>query len=176
MSNTRSFYNQPVRSLQHMLRTIALNGGDIDLLIPNGVYDPQTQAAVSQFQRSHGLPVTGVADRKTWAEIVRAYDASLVMVSPAQSITFDLQLDFPPDSTVYSPLVHLAQCMLHLLAEVYSSVFKPEQSGRMDEITRESLRNFQQLSGLPMTGNLDKQTWKHLALHYSAAAARSGSR
>lgn len=172
----QQFYNQPVRSLQWMLRTVAQHTGDIDLLIPNGIYDPRTQAAVSQFQRSHGLPVTGVTDRKTWEAVVRAYDEALVGISPAQSIHLDLQLAFPIDETRYSPLLHLAQVMLYFLARETGSVLQPEQTGHMDEITRQALRDFQQLCTLPMTGALDKHTWKQLALHYSAAIARDALR
>lgn len=169
MNTSRQFYNQPVRSLQWMLRTIAQHTGEIDLLIPNGIYTPQTQAAVSQFQRSHGLPVTGVTDRKTWEAIVRAYEEALVHVSSAQPIHLDLQLDFPPNSTQYHPLTQLAQCMLHFLAHRTGSILQPTPSGTMDDITSQALADFQQLCGLPMTGTLDKKTWKHLAQHYSAA-------
>ena len=176
MNTSRQFYNQPVRSLQWMLRTIAQHTGEIDLLIPNGIYTPQTQAAVSQFQRSHGLPVTGVTDRKTWEAIVRAYEEALVHVSPAQSLHLDLQLDFPMDGSRYNPLVHLTQTMMYFLAAETSSVLQPEQTGLMDEITRQALLDFQQLNALPMTGVLDKHTWKHLALHYSAAAAHDAIR
>lgn len=176
MTEPRQFYNQPIRSLQWMLRTISQHTGDIDLLIPNGVYDPQTQAAVSQFQRSHGLPVTGVTDRKTWEAVVKAYDEALISISPAQSIHLDLQLNFPIDEHRYSPLVHLAQAMLYFLAAQTSSVLQPEQTGLMDETTRQALRDFQQLSALPMTGVLDKHTWKQLALHYSAAVAHDAIR
>ena len=160
MNTSRSYYNQPVRSLQQMLRTVSQHTGDIDRLIPNGIYDPQTQAAVSQFQRSHGLPVTGVVDRKTWDALVKAYEEALHTVSPAQPIHLDLQLDFPPNSTQYHPLTQLAQCMLHFLAH---------RTGSMDDITSQALADCQQLCGLPMTGTLDKKTWKHLAQHYSAA-------
>lgn len=176
MNTSRPFYNQPIRSLQWMLRTVSQHTGDIDLLIPNGIYDPQTQAAISQFQRSHGLPVTGVTDRNTWEAVVRAYDEALVHTAPAHPIHLDLQLDFPIDESRYNPLVHLAQAMMYFLAAQTSSVLQPEQTGRVDETTRQALRDFQQLSGLPMTGALDKHTWKHLALHYSAAVAHDAIR
>lgn len=172
MSQERILYNQPVRSLQWMLRHIAQHKGDIDLIIPSGIYDPPTQATVSQFQRGHGMPVTGVADRSTWDAIVRAYDDALHFTTPIQSIQMDLQVNLPPVAGTYSPLLHMAQVMLFFLAEEYQSVFRPEQTGYMDEITGQSLSDFQSLTGLPITGTLDQQTWNHLTLHYSAAVAR----
>lgn len=175
MSQDRTFYNQPVRSLQWMLRTIAQHDGDLDLLVPNGIYEPHTQAAVSKFQRSHGLPVTGVTDRDTWEAVVLAYDDALIMVSSAEDVLLDIQTDFPPKPGVYSPYLHLAQSMMHFLAEEYHSVFRPEVTGYMDEMTGHSLSDFQQLAGLPMTGKLDKPTWRHLTLQYSTATAKNRS-
>ena len=175
MSQDRTFYNQPVRSLQWMLRTIAQHDGDLDLLVPNGIYEPVTQAAVSKFQRSHGLPVTGVTDRDTWEAVVLAYDDALIMVSSAEDVLLDIQTDFPPKPGVYSPYLHLAQSMMHFLAEEYHSVFRPEVTGYMDEMTVHSLSDFQQLAGLPMTGKLDKPTWRHLTLQYSTATAKNRS-
>ncbi|PSN77399.1 hypothetical protein C8B47_22300, partial [filamentous cyanobacterium CCP4] len=34
--------------------------------IANGIYDATTQAAVREFQRVNGLPVTGIVDAATW--------------------------------------------------------------------------------------------------------------
>ena len=60
--------------------------------------------------------------------------------------------------------------MLMVLSDVYKSVAEPTHSGILDEPTSDSLSTFQILSGLPMTGTLDKHTWKHLALQYPLAA------
>ena len=48
----------------------------------------------------------------------------------------------------------------------------PGRTGILDEATAQSLAAFQSLSDLPQTGELDKQTWKHLALHFPLAANR----
>ena len=69
-----------------------------------------------------------------------------------------------------NPNLYLAQGMLLVLHETYKSVGHPSMSGILDEPTADSLASFQRLSGLPMTGNLDKHTWKHLALQYPLAA------
>ena len=46
----------------------------------DGIFGPQTQAAVESFQRAQGLTVTGVVDAKTWAQLfggrVLFYDRS----------------------------------------------------------------------------------------------------
>lgn len=171
MRQARTFWNQPICSLQWMLRTIAQYEGDMDVLVPSGIYEPLTQIAVSKFQRSHGLPVTGVTDYNTWNKVVQAYDEAIVMISPAQSIDPEYQAVFPPAEGQYSPYLHLAQCMLFFLANFYHGVFQPETTGYMNETTRQSFSDFQRLCALPVTGRMDKRTWKYLALHFAAATA-----
>ena len=65
--------------------------------------------------------------------------------------------------------------MLAVLADVYHSVSKPSQSGVLDDITSDSLASFQMLSGLPMTGNLDRLTWVQLSQQYPLAANRAAA-
>jgi hypothetical protein len=68
------------------------------------------------------------------------------------------------------PNLYLVQAMLTVLADYYGSIARPEFTGILDHPTADALSSFQELSGLPMTGNLDKHTWKHLALQYPLAA------
>lgn len=171
-----SFVGQPIRSLQTMLRFIAAARGLDTSVVPDGVYGPQTAAAVSRFQRSVGLPVTGVTNQATWQRIVAAYEPSHTRVTSAQSINATLK----PDQTVCreeeNPNVYLAQAMLTVLAQVYVSVLPPAMSGKIDLPTSKSLESFQVLSALPMTGELDRITWKHLSLHFPLASSLQKTR
>ena len=56
------------------------------------------------------------------------------------------------------------------MSGIYGSISDLTVTGILDDATEDALFVFQQLSGLPATGRLDKQTWKHLALHYPLAA------
>ena len=49
-----SFVGQPIRSLQTMLRVLAQYDGKYASVVPDGIYGPQTMAAVAHFQRLHG--------------------------------------------------------------------------------------------------------------------------
>lgn len=53
-----------VRSLQYLLNTRGAR------LAVDGQYGPLTRAAVLAFQRSHGLPATGVVNAATWLRLV----------------------------------------------------------------------------------------------------------
>lgn len=164
-----SFIGQPVRSLQTMLRVIAESDPRHPSVIPDGIYGPQTMAAVSEFQKIHGLPVTGVTDQATWEAITAFHEPALISIDAAQSVEVILNPNQVIRRGERHPVVGLAQTMLLALAEVYGSIGTPTQTGILDEPTADSLSSFQMLSSLPMTGNLDKRTWKHLALQYPLA-------
>ena len=72
--NDADFYiGKPIRSLQTMLRVIAAADGTIPQVVPDGIYGPDTEAAVTAFQARSGLPPTGEADQATWNRVVDAY-------------------------------------------------------------------------------------------------------
>ena len=170
MRPSESFLGQPIRSLQTMLRVIAENDSSYETLVPDGIYGNATMSAVARFQRNHGMPVTGITDQDTWDAIVSEYEPALINVDEAQSIDVILSPGQVLRLGERSPYLYLAQAMLTVLAEVYGSVGTPAQTGILDHLTADSLASFQSLAGLPMTGNLDKITWKHLALHFPLAA------
>ena len=170
MRPPESFIGQPIRSLQTMLRVVAENDPRHIPVIPDGIYGPETLQAVSAFQRLHGLPVTGVTDQQTWEMIVAIYETALT----EQDSAYPLDIILNPSQIIRKGERHhhlyLVQSMLLVLSQVYNSVSQPSHTGILDSATEDSLASFQQLSGLPMTGQLDKHTWKHLALHYPLAA------
>ena len=167
MNQERQFYNQPIRSLQTMLRTISLFNDEYERIIPDGIYGPETQTAISTFQRNRGLPVTGITDRRTWEEIVRQYDEAVVSLSPAQPVDFEMRNELPYSRGDHSARVKMAQCMLCWIADRYACVCPPNDSGTMDEMMVNSVSQLQNLNALPVTGKLDKTTWKHLVLQFA---------
>jgi len=177
MRPNESFIGQPIRSLQTMLRVIAENDSTQPSVIPDGIYGSNTVTAVSSFQRRAGLPVTGVADQVTWEAIYAAYEPALVEVGEAQPLSIILNPGQIIRRGEQNPNIYLVQAILTVLSQVYAGITEPAISGVLDIPTSNSLSSFQQMALLPMTGELDKQTWKHLALHYPMAAniASSGN-
>lgn len=170
MRPDESFIGQPIRSLQTMLRVLAENDSSYETLIPDGIYGDATRSAVSRFQRKHGLDVTGITDQDTWDTIVAEYEPALVNINFAQPIEIVLNPGQILRRGERDVNLYLVQAVLMALSEIYGSIPTPSVSGILDDATADSLSSFQLLTGLPMTGQLDKQTWKHLALHYPLAA------
>ncbi len=170
MKPEESFLSQPIRSLQTMLRVLAEHDSRHETLIPDGIYGPATVSAVSKFQRLHGLPVTGVTDQATWEQIVLEYEPALVHITEAEALHIILEPNQVIRRGQRHPHIYLVQAILAVLDDAYASIGPVSHTGILDEPTSSALSNFQQLQGIPMTGNLDKRTWKALALQYPQAA------
>ena len=173
MRPDESFIGQPIRSLQTMLRTIAEDRPGYIRIVPDGIYGPETMSAVANFQRKHGLPATGITNQETWEAVVEEYD--LALISRTNAYPLDILLN--PGQILRKgerhPHLYLVQGMLIVLSEIYESIGRPGMTGILDGSTADALSSFQMLNGLPMTGQLDKKTWKHLALQYPLAANRT---
>ena len=176
MRPPESFIGQPVRSLQTMLRVIATRHTDLPSVIPDGIYGQHTSNAVSAFQRKYGLPITGITDQGTWEMIVSVYQPALIHVTPAQP----LQIILEPNQVIRRGEEHhsiyLVQAMLTAMARDYGSIPDPPISGILDSGTSDSLIAFQRLSGLDITGELDKITWKHIVNQFTLNAHRDSAK
>jgi len=171
-----SFVEQPVRSLQTMLRIIAEDDFRIPTVVPDGIYGPSTMNSVSAFQRLYGLPVTGITNQTTWDRIVAVYEPALVRVEKAEPIEIIME-----PGEVYrigdsNANIYLLQSILTQLAQENPSISQPDHNGVFDDPTSEALAAFQFLAGLPTTGELDKITWKFLVKQFTLSASRQASK
>ena len=99
-----TFVGQPIRSLQTMLRVLADHDGRYLRLVPDGIYGPETMAAVSRFQKNNTLPITGIANLETWEAIAQACELALIEVDQAQT----LQILLNPGQ-----IIHRGECSLY---------------------------------------------------------------
>ena len=171
-----SFVEQPIRSLQTMLRVISEDDPRLPTVVPDGIYGPTTMHSVSAFQRLYGLPVTGITDQQTWEKIVSVYEPALISVGPAEPIEIILQpgeVFRLGDSNAY---IYLLQSILIQLSNDNPTIVAPIHNGTFDNPTSEALAAFQFLAGLPATGELDKITWKYLVKQFTLSASRQANR
>ena len=170
MRPPESFIEQPVRSLQTMLRVLAEDDRSLPTVIPDGIYGPSTMTAVSAFQRKYGLPITGITDQFTWDTIVSVYESAVIRIGKAQPIEVLLDAGEVLRIGDSNPYIYLAQAMLIQLSENHSTILPPDVSGVIDTTTSDAILQFQKLSGLKETGELDRITWKHLVLQFTLDA------
>lgn len=167
MKPAESFIGQPIRSLQTMLRVISEFDGTVSTVVPDGIYGKETSAAVTEFQRKAGLPPTGITDQRTWEEIVAVYDDALISIGKAEPI----EILWDPNRVYISgdsgPTILLAQSMLLYLSQIHEPIPAPGHNGTLDGDTVRSISAFQEINALPLTGNLDKKTWKYLSRQFT---------
>lgn len=166
-----SYYvGRPVESMQTMLRFAAEGNNRLLPVVPDGVFGPNTMAAVTAFQRYYGLPATGVMNGATWERLVQTYQAQLVQQAPAEAMQpiLNPQQTMKPGESNYH--IYLVQAALRVLSSVYRGLPQTPVSGTLDASTVTAVRRFQDLCGLPVTGEVDRHTWRYLCRHYTLAA------
>ena len=170
-----SFVEQPIRSLQTMLRVIAEDDPRLPAVVPDGIYGPTTMNSVTVFQRLYNLPVTGVTDQATWEQIVAIYELAIIRIDQAAPIEIIMnpgEVFRLGDSNAY---IYLLQSILIQLSNKNPSIAPPDHNGILDNATSEALAAFQVLAGLHPTGELDKITWKYLVNHFTLSANRDAA-
>lgn len=66
----RGDHGDAVRFIQNQLAIYFMDPGNIyPALYADAIFGPKTQQAVRSFQSMVGLPITGVVDKLTWAQI-----------------------------------------------------------------------------------------------------------
>ena len=170
MRPSESFLGQPVRDLQTMLRVLSMQDARLPKIVPDGIYGPSTMQAVTAFQRQQALPVTGVADQQTWDAIVAEYELAIINIGKAQPIEVLINPNQVFRIGDANPYIYLLQGMLIQLSKDHPSIPLPTSSGVIDDDTADSVAAFQKLANLPVTGDVDRLTWKHLVLHFTANA------
>ena len=166
MIDETEFFEQPIKSLQQMLRTISFHDERIERLVADGVFGPETEAVVRSYQRSRGLPESGVADEETWNRIREEYIEILALENINEPPVFgDWRLAVEPG--IYHPHLYLTQSILTALKRELEDVPEVEHTGINDEKTTRALRWVQNRTGLNEDGVFDKFTWEMLnGLYY----------
>ena len=150
-----------IEELQQYLRTWQQRQQGYSDVPADGIFGPQTTAALRQFQQQSGLPDTGKADRETWDALAVA--GRPVFVQPEALCVF------PPDMAPLRPGdesdgVYFLQLMLQTLHSVYPNLPPVDTpSGVYTADTARAIAAVQRLSGLPETGVTDQDTWNAVA-------------
>jgi peptidoglycan hydrolase-like protein with peptidoglycan-binding domain len=154
-------YAQPlsqagVMAVQQRLKQNGAYGGPTD-----GVWGPESAAALEQFQRANGLQVTGQLNQATVATLGLNPADLLAVAPPGVAMT-----PVPSAEPLSRDAIRAVQSRLHQLGFY---------SGRIDGIwgpsMQASLQRFQQGRGLQATGQLNPATVTALGLDPNNLAA-----
>ncbi|MCQ2433071.1 MAG: peptidoglycan-binding protein [Clostridia bacterium] len=161
-----------LRELQTRLRRLSYTDNTIPTVSSDGLWGPQTEAAVRTFQRTRGLSETGQPDFETWNALLHAGEEDARHHSPCAALipvrnpaVFDTLSDRPE-------LVRMVQLLLRSVAEVCAFPHLVEVNGVYNEDTASAVAVVQQANGLVPTGRFDCDTWDALAVMYNLENAK----
>ena len=167
---------EEVRIIQYELNRIADNYPSIPKIpTVNGVYGPQTEAAVRAFQSIFNLNVDGIVGKATWYQIKAIYNAvkRLAEISSEGVSEEEAQAAFESelsegDTGVY---VRTLQIYLATLAFFDGSYPAVTVDGVFGPATRAAVEYVQRQAGLAVTGVVNRPTWAVLQNLYRDAIA-----
>ena len=162
-----------ILNLQTYLRAISFADSRIERVPIDGIFDSDTEKAVTSFQRTRGLEPTGIVDKATWDAIYEEFKR----ISEEQDRTEKYHF-FPTYPKNYeaelgeeSAFISLVQILLKELSVIYDTFEGIEVSGIFDQATEDAIKDFQKASGLPVTGKINLVTWNRLSRDFSNYAS-----
>ena len=156
-----------IRRIQVRLNRISRNYPSIPKIPEaNGIYGPDTEAAVREFQRIFSLTEDGIIGRATWYAIERIYNGVKQLSElNAEGLTPDDVRDILPrilqegDTGVD---VRELQYLLAFVGYFTQSLPVIDVDGVFGSATRGAVEQFQRQEGLEPSGIVDTVTWNRL--------------
>ncbi len=150
-------------TVQYYLALVAYFDDDIPVSNIRGPFSEANVETVKAFQRKRGLEPTGIVDRNTWNELVRAYNAILLNtppeikeagyeVYPGRVLTFGMRGD---DVTALQNLIIRAR-------EKDNTIPAVEVTGVFDDATNAAVRELQRRGGYRNTGAVGPVMWEYI--------------
>ncbi len=161
-----------VKVIQTELNRIARNYPAIPrIAYENGVFGTDTEAAVRKFQEIFDLNQTGTVDKSTWYKI-KQYYVGVKGLSDLVSEGVSIEEASVPYADVLrigveGVQVQTIQYYLNVLAYFNGNLISPPIDGIYGESTAQAVRQYQQFYGLPVTGEVDLNTWVSITGTYT---------
>lgn len=139
--------------------------------VNDGIFGPQTRAAVVAFQQIFGLTPDGIVGPGTWYEIVRLYTAVTSLSELRSQGQQFYSISWAPPSGLQvgdsGEKVRLLQYMLSVLSFHIPSIPPVSVDGIYGPATRAAVLAAQRRFGLPETGTVGAQTWNEIYAQYA---------
>ncbi len=156
-----------VKELQRRLRLLSHMDDRYLSVAVDGVYGPNTTAAVRAFQQAVGLSPSGTADERTVRALGELYHDYVQLTADPRAICPFPSPYFVMREGEHSTAVLVLQAMLTEICAPYTTLTPPVPSGVFDETTLACIKRWQTVLGLPENGEVDRFCWDRLADVYN---------
>ena len=157
-----------VIALQYFLTFIAEFNDFIPQVAIDGSFGPQTTNAVKQFQRSVGLPETGIVDKTTWDSLYSSFLTKYNSL-PAEYRT-SATAPYPGEPLTIGSSgesVTTLQRYLQLIGRTFPEIPEVEITGTFDIQTLNAVNAYAREFGLPERGDVNYVLWNSISNLYS---------
>lgn len=158
--------NVYVQEIQFFLQKIALFTDDVPTVKIDSSFGSATRSAVISFQKLAGLTADGIVGRVTWNALVRAYQDTLNVDVPSQSI----MPEYPGEALRIGSTgenVRIVQTALNAINQAQGNLSSIAVDGIYGNATSNAVRNYQQNNDLTVDGVVGRATWNSLRNVYS---------
>ncbi len=155
-----------ILELQGYLRNISRYDSDIPTVIPDGIFGDETTESIKAFQRKNSLEETGTVDFDTWNKLVAENKKAVFFFSePIQTAPIKIE-DFPLTEGKETHLNYNLNLMLSHLGRTFENFDILEIHSSFTPQTTAQVKSFQKVISVPLTGDVDKETWNSLSQLY----------
>lgn len=160
---------EQIKEVQTMLKTKGLYSGE-----PIGKLDPDTRAAIKTWQKDNGLRQTGTLNRATLEKMgialtdkqktIPVDENSYASANEPKTAKSNASMEGgeKPKRTIFRATKDQITEAQKLLKS--KSMYAGEETGKLDDPTREGLKKFQEANGLKVTGTLNQVTLEKMGI------------
>ena len=156
-----------VQLIQYFLNVLSVYYDSIPAVDINGILESETRAALIEYQKTVGLPTSGVIDQKTRETM---YNRVLGILRELPPTAIALPALIYPNIIFMEgsegPGVFVIQELLAFISTVVREIPTVEIDGIFGPETSASLIAFQRLYGLEADGIVDEETWNEIIRVY----------
>lgn len=156
-----------VRTVQYYLNIISYFNSALEPVPLNGIFDSATVDAVERFQRFYGLEQTGIVNDETWETIRRIYEETVSALPEGyQGDNAKLYPGYFLTKGQRSADVEDLQTYLSFIGRNIRAIPEIPVTGYFGDQTENTVRTFQRLYGIPVSGAVGPVTWAQIAKEY----------
>ncbi len=137
-------------------------------VVESSKMDKETKAAVKTYQGENGLRKSGSLNRATLEKMnITLTDAQKEIPIPASSyVAVKTSSTDAPDAKKRGPIfrANKEQIMETQMKLKTGGMYAGEQTGKLDDATREGIKKFQEVNGVKVTGTLNKETLEKMGI------------
>lgn len=143
-----------------------LKGRDLYAGGISGKYNPETRAAIREFQKANGLKSTGNLNRATLEKLrIELTESQMAIpVSPdsfAPATSGDQVAEKPRPAIFRATKEQIISAQKTLKT---AGFYDGEETGKLDDATREGLKKYQAANGIKVTGTLNQITLEKMGI------------